>query len=207
MKWAIDLDDVTVDFVPGMLESYAIEFGEEYLALHGTWGQEMVDFFAIGTPKLNAAGYPDGWAWLRDRDWLWALFPAVDGAIGGISTLRNWGHWVEGITSKPQWARHLVWKWCGKWRADFDQLTLINSLDGQRKVDYTNADVIVDDKLSTCLEFTQAGRQAILFGPSGFEDVPKRRGLHIASDWNQVLDIAHQLTVLAQKGALVCSSV
>lgn len=116
LRIGIDLDDVTVDFVGGLLRSYELEFGEHITVDEdGTWGPGMVKFMK-GTDALRAAGYKSTWDWLRDREWLWATFPAIEGAIGGIATLRAQGHYVEAITSKPGWAEHNVWKWMGKWR-------------------------------------------------------------------------------------------
>jgi hypothetical protein len=198
VRWAIDLDDVTVDFIPGLLNSYKLEFGETIIPLGGTWGPEMENFLRKGTPKLRAAGYKSAWEWLRDREWLWANFPAVPGAIGGVSTLRASGHYVEAVTSKPDWAEHNVWKWLGKWRVPFNRVTIVDRT--VRKVDATNADVIVDDKLQTCVQFAEEGRQAIWFTKT-FDD-PKLRGLHVASNWDEVLFIAEHLTKLE---AVVCS--
>ena len=193
---AVDLDDVTVDFVNGMLGSYGLEFGEKVdIGEGGTWGPAMVEFFK-GTDKLRAAGYKSAWDWLRDREWLWALFPAVPGAVGGVATLRAMGFYTEAVTSKPKWAEHNVWKWLGKWRVPFNQVTIIDSKAGQRKVDITDADLIIDDKLSTCKEFLDAGRSAILFDRYGsYRMSPDGDyGLWVAKDWAQVLNAVNHMT-------------
>jgi hypothetical protein len=44
---------------------------------------------------------------------------------------------------------------------------------GQSKVDFTDARVIIDDKLATCIDFNKDGRSAILFD---------RVGAHVGSD-------------------------
>jgi hypothetical protein len=187
---AIDLDDVTVDFVNGMLASYELEFGERIVVGEGgTWGPAMTEFFSVGTDTLAAAGYRSAWAWLREREWLWAQFPAVPGAIGGITTLRAQGHYVEAVTSKPKWAEHNVWKWLGRWRPPFNRVTIVNS--AQRKVDLTDARIIVDDKLATCQEFDKAGRFGVWFDRYGGTAHPR-----LATNWIEVVyavnDISEQ---------------
>jgi len=187
---AVDLDDVTVDFVPGLLRSYAIEFDEVY-EYSDPWGPEMVAFFTKGTPKLRAAGYGDAWEWLRERDWLWAQFPAVDGAIGGVSTLRERGLFVEALTSKPKWAEPQVYRWLGKWRPAFQRTTIVPV--GESKLDYSDADLIIDDRLKTCVEFLEAGRQAIWFDrhDTGTK-VPN--GAWRARDWDGVIVNVNHIT-------------
>jgi 5'(3')-deoxyribonucleotidase len=101
------------------------------------------------------------WEWMRERDWLWPNFGAIDGAIGGLEKLRRDGHYLECVTSKPQWAEASVWKWMGKWRPPFNAVTIVD-LD-VRKVDVTDASILIDDKPSNCYAFADEGRYAILY--------------------------------------------
>lgn len=181
MHVAIDLDDVTVDFCGGLTRSYELEFGVPLADLNavGSWGLKLGE----PTDVLLAAGYRSVWDWLKDREWLWGQFPAVPGAIGGIATLRAQGHYVEAVTSKPKWAEHNVWKWLGRWRPPFNRVTIVNSK--QRKVDLTDAGVIVDDKLATCQEFVKAGRAAVWF--SRYGDCMVGQTLDTAHSWDEVV--------------------
>lgn len=193
MHFAVDNDDVVLDFWTGILTSWTVEFGET-LPWAGPWDDGAVK----GNPRLKAAGYKDWWAWMRDREWLWATFPAVPGAVAGVKTLRARGNFVELVTAKPEWAEHNVWKWLGKWRPPFNRVTITQI--GQRKVDMTEADCIIDDKPSTCMEFAEAGRQAILFDrrprliPDPDGDTvytwPQHPNLYVATDWDEVLSTA-----------------
>ena len=119
MHLAVDLDDVVLDFANGVLNAFETEFGETHPYDGDPWGPSMVAF--TKHPTLLAAGYKSWWDWLRARDWLWSNFPAVPGAIGGLQTLRHQGHYLECVTSKPEWAEPQVWKWLGKWRAPFNR--------------------------------------------------------------------------------------
>ena len=159
---AIDLDDVVLDFFPGVLASFEKEFGEKVEFDGRPWGPDADAFYKH--PLLLAAGYSSWWDWLRDREWLWANFGVVHGAIGGIQTLRHRGHYLECVTSKPDWAEHNVWKWLGKWRPAFQRVTIVDK--ATRKVDVTEADVLVDDKPDNVKEFIEAGRRGILFDRS-----------------------------------------
>jgi len=192
---AVDLDDVTVDFVGGMDICHQKEFGVPIpMGDGGTWGPDMVVFMSKGSEEIRAAGFKGTWDWLRQREWLWATFPAIDGAIGGISTLRARGLYVEAVTSKPDWAAHNVWKWLGKWRVPFHRVTIINAKGGQRKVDFTDADLIIDDKLATCIEFVEAGRNAIWFDRYDVPDAKAPNGVWIASDWREVMQCVNHIT-------------
>ncbi len=186
---AIDMDDVVVDFMPGVAHSYELEFGESLDISGGTWSRPLT---TLHTPALKAAGYKTIWSWLRDREWLWALFPAIPGSIGGIATLRAQGLYVEAVTSKPTWAEHNVWKWLGKWRPAFNRVTIVTT--GQRKVDFTDADVIVDDKLETCVEFLEAGRTAVWFDRHDMEGVEVPGQIWRARDWQGVLQCINHIT-------------
>jgi len=135
---------------------------------HEHWGLRP-DAVAFGKHLLfKESGFKDWWGWLREREWLWARFPPIAGAIGGIARLREAGWYVEAVTSKPKWAEHNVWKWLGHYRPPFNAVTIIDNK--QSKVDFTDATVIVDDKLATCQSFNEHGRDAVLFDRHGGYD-------------------------------------
>ena len=159
---AVDLDDVTVDFWPGLLEAFRFEYDVLLPQMH-PWSDEAK---AFAKHRLFVeSGYEDWWGWLRERQWLWSTCPAVPGAIGGIARLRAAGWYVEAVTSKPKWAEHIVWEWLGDHQAPFNSVTIVAP--GQDKVDFTDAGVIVDDKLETCQSFNKNGRAAVLFDRAG----------------------------------------
>jgi len=187
---AVDLDDVVVDFMAGVMHSFELEYGVRPEWDGRPWGDSAVEFTMH--ELFKESGYKNWWGWLRDREWLWAQFQAVPGAIGGVKRLRAAGCYMEAVTSKPDWAEHNVWKWLGKWRPPFNRVTVINSTNGDRKVDFTPADVMVDDKLQTCEEFIDAGRYAVHFDRSGVES---RSGeLWTVTDWQQA--VAAVLTLM-----------
>ena len=94
---AIDLDDVVLDYTGGVAEAVAMEFGVKLTAEDFTgW-----DLHPIVDPIIGRSW----WAWMREREWLWANFSAVPGAMGGLEKLRRQGFYLECVTSKPQWAR------------------------------------------------------------------------------------------------------
>ena len=126
---AIDMDDVMLDFVGGLKAAVKLEYGveitDEQLAACG-WNLH---------PLLDPILGRSWWKWLKEREWLWANFPAIEGSIGAVEKLRQHGYVVELVTSKPSWAAHNVWKWLGKWRPAFDRVTIVR-LD-QNKIDWT----------------------------------------------------------------------
>lgn len=189
MHIAVDQDDVCLDFIGRIRECFRKEFGYEGIPNYSgnPWSQEVVEF--TKHPALLAAGYRDWWDWIRERDWLWGTADAVDGALGGLRTLRNRGHYLELITSKPRWAEPQVFRWLEKWRPPFQQVTIINSQNGDRKIDYTRADIVIDDKIQTCQDFADAGRMAVLFDPSLThvdKDLPH---IYYAASWASVLEV------------------
>lgn len=181
MSWyhvAIDLDDVVLDFCGGLVTAVRKEFGvdltHEQLI---EWDLDKVLSPIIGRP----------WGeWLKDRDWLWSHFDAVDGAIGGIEKLRRRGLYLELLTVKPEWAEYAVWRWLGKWRPRFNRVTLVAP--DHTKVDYTEAQLLVDDRPENCLEFVEAGRTAILFDRPWNRTFGPPVGMVRAGSWNEVVE-------------------
>ena len=148
---AFDLDDVILDFTDGVRESVRREFGVEV--------PEFDDWNLA--PILNPIVGENWWKWLRRRDWLWAGFPAIKGAVGVLEMLHREGYYLEIVTSKPEWARYAVWKWLGKWRLPVDRVSIVST--GESKVNHTTSPVLVDDKPENVQDYLKAGRSAILF--------------------------------------------
>lgn len=197
MHLAVDLDDTCLTFMGSVIEKFEGEYGVKVPYDDVPWGEQAVKFGEH--PLFAESGYEGWWDWLRDRDWLWATFPAIDGAIGGIKRLREAGHYIEAVTSKPVWAEHLVWQWVGKWRPAFNRVTIITN--GMSKLDYTDAEVIVDDKLATCREFAEAGRTGIIFDRAGaYSNEPAGRRLLQARDWNDVVFLVERVNERSQRG-------
>lgn len=190
MHIAVDADDVVVDFIGGLLAAVKKEHGVTIL-------QESITEWDLH-PVLDHHLGQSFWTWLRVKEWLWANFPAVDGAIGAIDKLRRDGHYLEMITSKPDWAEHNVWKFLGKWRPAFHRVTITKLED--KKADFTNADILIDDKPQNVLDFAATGREAILFSAPhnrGFTDLPK--GIVRADNWQDVLGIIGALSIAPTK--------
>lgn len=187
---AIDLDDVMLDFMPSVMAAFEREYGVKVDYDGYPWG-ESANVFAKHSMFIQS-GYKSWWDWLKDRDWLWSTFGVVPGSIGGVKRLREDGWYVECVTSKPEWAEYNVWKWLGKWRPAFNRVTVINT--GHSKLDFTDAEVIVDDKLETCAIFAVNGRVGIQFDrrphvPTGFRET----NLYVASNWEDVVYFARSM--------------
>jgi 5'(3')-deoxyribonucleotidase len=153
---AVDLDDVVLDFWKGVCAAVELEYGIKVdPAQTRDWDNNQVK-------TMNVFGKGrTWWDWLKERDWIWQTFGVVPGALGGLHQLRQAGYWLECVTSKPEWAEWTTWKWLGKWRPPFNSVTIVNST--QRKVDMTDAHIIIDDKPQNCEEFQDAGRRSITF--------------------------------------------
>lgn len=184
---AVDMDDVVVDFVGGLLKAVKTEYDVDI-------DPEEITQWDLH-PLLDPIIGRSWWAWLREREWLWATFPAIPGAIGGVDRLRRDGHYLELVTSKPAWAEHNVWKWLGLWRPPFNRVTIVDK--DTRKVDATEAFVLVDDKVQNCQEFINSGRTGILFRSmqnrnAALTETPIQRDrprAFLAEDWKAVLAI------------------
>jgi len=183
MRIAVDMDDVVVDFIGGLLAAVKKEYDVDIKVSDiKQWDLK---------PVLNPIIGRSWWAWLRDREWLWANFDAVDGAIGAIDRLRRAGHWVEMVTSKPDWAEHNVYKWLGKWRLNPQRVTIVKVED--KKANFTDADVLIDDKPSHCADFIATGRKAILFTAAHNRAMTTPAGARRAESWIEVLDIIEEM--------------
>ena len=181
---AVDMDDVVVDFVGGLCAAIRTEYDIELYPEDITqWDLQ---------PILDPIIGRNWWAWLREREWLWANFGVVPGALGSIDLLRREGHYMELVTSKPLWAEHNVWKWLGKWRPAFQQVTVTNP--DHNKADWTDADIIIDDKMENCAGFIATGRKAILFTRPHNANQVLIPPLHRATGWHEVRAIIREIS-------------
>lgn len=181
---AIDLDDVTLDFFQGVIDSMYREFGVMLLKEDvTTWDNNPVKLF-----DWKSHGYKSWWDWMKDHDWLWATFPAIPGAMGGIHALREQGHYVECVTSKPDWAEATIWTWMGRWKPEFQRVTITKLNDS--KADATDAEILVDDKPQNILEWIESDedRLGVLFDqPWNRGQIIPERVIRVAT-WEGVLE-------------------
>lgn len=196
---AVDADDVLVSFWPKVIETFNREFGEDVrLDEPGSWDDNK-----IKTSRHFGEGrrYQSWWDWWRDRHWLWATCDAVPGAIGGLAQLQADGHYVEILTSKPEWARREMTSWLAKWHPSFDRLTLVPM--GEPKHAHSDADVLVDDKPANVFDWTGTGRHAVLFERPWLKPpLQGPRELHTASSWDRVLSVIDVLAEAAVREAV-----
>ena len=143
MRVAVDLDDVCVDFVGGVVAAMRKEYGVKIT------DQQLEECGFNLHPLLDPIIGDDWWQWLKTHEWIWSHFDAVDGAMGALRTLRRNGHYLVCVTSKPDWAEAQVWRWLGKWRPPFQQV-IITSKDDV-KAEFTDADILIDDMPSTAV--------------------------------------------------------
>jgi 5'(3')-deoxyribonucleotidase len=180
---ALDLDDVVLDFVAGILDTVNRDFGSNVQP-------EDVKSWDFGQYIDGVIGRP-WFQWLEDHSWLWAQkFKPVPGAIGGIEKLRRAGHYLEIVTAKPAWAEDATWEWLARYKPRVHRLTIVPVEHIGNKHEVTEADVLVDDKWENCEAWANDGRQAVLYNrphnahygspPSGVIRVP---------DWQHVLRV------------------
>ncbi len=179
---ALDLDDVVLDFVGGLVRAINTEVAPEpplEVADIDTW-----DLSSVLDPILGESW----WDWWRRRDWLWATAPAIKGAIGGIEELRRRGYFVEVVTAKPRWAEGQTWHWFWKWRPPVHRVTIVGQEHISRKSEWTEAPVLVDDKVENIEEFIKAGRQGILFTRPHNRKLLTPVGATRVADWKELLN-------------------
>lgn len=180
MRIALDLDDVILDFVSNLVKIANLEYGTNLRA------EDIVEWDLHKV--LDDVVGENWWQWWRERDWLWAQADAVPGAIGGIRTLRREGHYLEILTSKPAWAEAQTFRWLGKWRPPVHRVTIVGPSD--KKHEWSDAEILVDDKPKNVEEWIEAGRTAILFARPHNSDYRKTRiACPVAIDWTDVVDI------------------
>lgn len=169
-----------IDFVPHLARCIWTEFGVD---MDSTKWESIES--AIDWPRY---GYKSWWSWLKSRDWLWALAPAIPGAIGGVQYLRANGHRPELLTAKPSWAEPQVHRWLGRWRPAFERTTVVEVK--ARKPECSDADVLVDDRESNVQQWVQSdeSRTAVLFNQPWNEDAEDHPRIVRAFGWLDVLD-------------------
>lgn len=187
---AVDLDDVTIDFVPHIARCIWTEFAVKIDATK--WDSVETDM------DWRAFGYKSWWEWLKARDWLWALAPAIPGSIGGIQWLRANGHRPELLTAKPSWAEPQVHRWLGRWRPAFERTNIVEVK--ASKPAMSDADVLVDDRLPNCEAWVASDptRFAVLYAQPWNEDFVLAPAARIvrAHGWPAVLTTIETLEEL-----------
>lgn len=176
---AIDMDEVIVDFVGGLLGSINLEFGTELT-------EADITEWDMGKVLDPIIGY-SWWKWLKARSWLWAQYQPVPGALGGIDKLHHAGHRLEIVTSKPKWARYTVWTWMGRYRPAVDGVTIVDV--GQSKRESTDARILIDDNWDNCMDWTEHGTND---GWAYLLDKPwnsgqRHMGINRVSNWDDIL--------------------
>jgi len=115
---ALDLDDVVLDFVAGILDTVNRDYDANVQPSEITdWNFGQFIDEIIGKPWFE---------WLEEHAWLWGeKFKPVPGAIGGIEKLRRAGHYIEIVTAKPEWAEDATWLWLAKYKPRVHRLTIV----------------------------------------------------------------------------------
>lgn len=188
MEIALDADDVVLDFCGNLVNVVNTEYDA------GLRPEDVTSWDL--SELLNPILGEDWWQWWERRDWLWALAPAVPGAIGGIEALRRGGHTVEIVTAKPRWAEAQMWRWIGKWRPAVNRVTIGEARPPMRKSEHSSAYLLVDDKLENCVEWDQAGREALMFARPHNQETRLRweqAGGIVVEDWKEVLEWVNKL--------------
>ena len=179
---ALDLDDVVLDFVAGILETVNRDFGSDLTP-------DDINDWRFGQFIDEIIGKP-WFEWLEEHSWLWAQkFKPVKGAIGGIEKLRRAGHYVEIVTTKPVWAEDATWEWLARYKPRVHRLTLV-PMEGKEKHELTDADLLIDDKFENCEAWAADMRPALLYNRPhnlNYRNVPT--GVVRVSDWNEILTV------------------
>lgn len=180
---ALDLDDVVLDFVAGVLETVNRDFGSDLTP-------EDIQSWNFGQYIDPIIGVP-WFEWLEGHASLWGeKFRPVKGALGGIEKLRRDGHYIEIVTAKPAWAEDALWTWMAKYKPRPHRLTIVPVDHIQNKHLVTDADVLVDDKYENCAEWSEDGRPALLFNrPHNAHYGLPPAGVTRVNDWRGVLDM------------------
>jgi len=183
---AFDLDGVILDFVGGILECVYTEYGVRIdKAQWDMWDPKDL---------LNPIIGQSWWKWMRERSWLWSHFPAIPGAIGTIEKLRRDGHYLEIVTSKPQWAEYNVWRWLGKWRVPVSRVTIVG--DDGNKASATDAIALIDDKPENCVEWVESDdrRWTILLDRPYNRSFKTYGNIIRKTDWTDALETIREIT-------------
>jgi 5'(3')-deoxyribonucleotidase len=169
------MDGVLLDLVGGICSALRAEYGADLTP-------EDVDEWDM-SPLLDPIVGRNWMRWLRDRD-LWSTFPAVEGAIGAVEQLRREGHYLEIVTSKPEWAEDIVWRWIAEHRLPVQRVTIVNK---DAKSAATDADVLIDDYPPNCIGWAESdpNRSALLF------DAPYNRADALVTGVKRVTGWSH----------------
>lgn len=183
---AVDMDDVLLEFFRSVCHRVNKDFGQ------------TVDYEACSdwdrNPVKDLTCFGDGrtwWDWLRDNVDIWASFPCTPDALTSVRRLQEQGHFLELVTSKPEWAEHIVAEWLDRNGFLFDVVTIAPT--GVPKHELSNADVLIDDAPHNIRAWVNADprRHGVVFtrpwnSGDSFDDCSTLR-VQRADNWSQVL--------------------
>jgi 5'(3')-deoxyribonucleotidase len=178
MMIALDMDDVLVEFYSDILYMASKDLGLS-LSYEGTTDWDDTD--------LKRAVFSQGswWDWLEENWMLWATCPPVEGALKGVRQLRDLGHRVDLLTSKPAWAEKVVWDWLKVYKPAVQGVTIVPP--GAPKSAFSEAWLLVDDNPENIRSWLRTGRPAIVFDrPWNQEEIPRARRVR---SWPELVDV------------------
>jgi len=175
---AVDLDDVILDFAGQLRHAIEVEY-DVTLPEFNKW-----EISELMNPVIGRSW----WDWLRARPGIWAAAKPVRGALGSLGRLRLEGHYLEILTSKPDWAELSTWLWIGKWHPPVQRVTIVN-LKQERKVDVSDADLLIDDKPQNCIEWAEDGRPALCFTQPYNRDLKLPVGVMRVDNWKAIMSV------------------
>lgn len=193
MKIAVDLDDVCMEFFSSVCWAIAEAFPEENLDPIRMY-EETTDWVNNPVKDLRIFGediygnQSTWWDWLKANDRLWAKFYPVHDSISGVRLLREAGHWVEAVTSKPQWAEWVVWEWQKQYQYQFNAIIIVPT--GMSKLEASSADLLIDDRTSAIQEWDEAGRYGLLYTRPWNREAP---GCKTWLGFDGVVDVVEQI--------------
>ena len=150
MLIGVDVDDVVADLVPRWLELYNRTY-KDTLRVEQITSWQIVDFVK---PECGNHIYD-----FLYNPFLYDGVMPIDGALGGVLSLKKDGHRIVFVTSCVRGMLDMKWDWLVRWDFlpnELHQSDLIAATDKS----LIKVDILIDDRPDTILKF---GRKGILF--------------------------------------------
>lgn len=190
MKIGIDLDDVTVALMDGLLAYHNKKYKTNWSPMdHIEW--DLHKFWQC-TPQEAMKRVYD----FYESDYMDNLLPMI-GAVQGIKQL-NKKHYIYFITSRPYFIEEKTKKWLNKYFPDTSiPLYLTNQYSPGREKSLKKSDIcknlnishIIEDSPSNITDCTLNGIQVLLYNRPWNTAIENNDFITRVYGWNDVLDI------------------
>jgi uncharacterized HAD superfamily protein len=182
VRLGIDIDGVVLDFVTAFCEVCRERYGY-HIGYSDIFCHDLGEVLGIGSSELK----PIVTDTLDSH-----LIQPYPGAVEGLTRLRNDGHVINLITSRPESLREKTISILKENRIEYDDLSFAPFLEKTSNAE--GIDLFVEDSLSEALELIRNGTGVLVFKhPWNEKSLNVSRKLRYVQDWPELVAVIRDI--------------